>query len=210
MSTWRHFTPIVRMVSLAAILLLSASGGWAQDARQQDHEELRGLLRSIAQAFNVRDFQALAAVLDREFSVTTVDQKRFTTMDDFRAHWEGIFKGERALVRKVTIKPVADELTRFLAPDVGLSSGTSEDTWEFADGDVRVMKVRWTAVVRKVDGRWKLTSAHVGTDLLDNPVVAAAKQGLWKVGGWLGGGGLVVGALAGLIVGRRHRGSTPA
>lgn len=206
MSTWRHFTSTVRAASLVGVLLLAASGVGAQEARQQDHEELRALLRTITQAFNARDFQALAAVLDREFSVTTVDQKRFTSLDAFRTYWEGIFKGDRAVVRKVTIKPTADELTRFLAPDVGLSSGTSEDTWEFADGDVRVMKVRWTAVVRKVDGRWKLTSAHVGTDLLDNPVTAAAKQGLWKIGGWAGGGGLVVGALAGLIVGRRRRG----
>jgi uncharacterized protein (TIGR02246 family) len=206
MSTWRNFRPIVRTVGLTAILLLGASGVWAQDARQQDHEELRALLRTIAQAISARDFQALASVLDREFSVTTVDQKRFTSLDTFRAHWEGLFKGDRALVRKVTIKPTADELTRFLAPDVGLSSGISEDTWEFTDGDVRVMKVRWTAVVHKVDGRWKLASAHVGTDLLDNPVVAAAKQGLWKLGGWVGGGGLVVGALAGLLVGRRRRG----
>ncbi len=206
MSLWRNYTRIVRTLGLAAILLLGASGVWAQDARQQDHEELRVLLRTIAQAISARDFQALASVLDRDFSVTTVDQKRFTSLDTFRAHWEGLFKGDRALVRKVTIKPTADELTRFLAPDVGLSSGTSEDTWEFTDGDVRVMKVRWTAVVHRVDGHWKLASAHVGTDLLDNPVVAAAKQGLWKLGGWVGGGGLVVGALAGLLVGRRRRG----
>jgi hypothetical protein len=72
------------------------------------------------------------------------------------------------------------------------------------------MRVRWTAVVRKQDGRWKLTSAHIGVDLLDNPVVAAAKQGLWKVGGWLGGGGLIIGALAGLVVGRRRRGTSTA
>jgi ketosteroid isomerase-like protein len=210
MSTWRNVAPIVRSISLAATLLLGASGAWAQDARQQDHEELRALLGSVAQAISTRDFQALAAVLDREFTVTTVDQKRFTSLDAFRAYWEELFKGDRALVRKVTLKPSADELTRFLAPDVGLSSGSSEDTWEFTDGDVRVMRVRWTAVVRKQDGRWKLTSAHIGVDLLDNPVVAAAKQGLWKVGGWLGGGGLIIGALAGLVVGRRRRGTSTA
>jgi uncharacterized protein (TIGR02246 family) len=202
----RNVTPIVRTVSLAAaILLLSVSGGRAQDARQQDHEELRALMRTIAEAISARDFQALASVLDRDFSVTTVDQKRFTSLDAFRTYWDALFKGDRAVVRKVTLVPTADDLTRFVAPDVGLSSGISEDTWEFADGDVRVMKVRWTAVVRKVDGRWKLTTAHVGTDLLDNPVVSATKQGLWKIGGWLGGGGLVVGTLAGLIVGRRRR-----
>jgi ketosteroid isomerase-like protein len=199
------FSRIVRISGFIMILLLGASEARAQDARQQDHEELRTLLRIIAEAIGARDFQTLAPVLDREFSVTTVDQKRFTSLDAFRAYWEGLFKGDRALVRKATLKPTADELTRFVAADVGLSSGTSEDTWEFTDGDVRVMKVRWTAVVRKVDGRWKLASAHVGTDLLDNPVLAAAKQALWRIGGGLGAAGLVVGAIVGLLLGRRRR-----
>lgn len=203
MSTWRNVMPIVGVLSLAVTLLVGASSVSAQDARQQDHEELRALLRTVSQAISGRDFTALASVLDREFSVTTVDQKRFTSLDAFRGYWEGLFTGDRALVRRVTLRPTADELTRFLGPDVGLSSGTSEDTWEFVDGDVRVMKVRWTVVVRKVDGRWKLATAHVGTDLLDNPVLTAAKR---KVGGWVGAGGLVIGAIGGLLVGRRKRG----
>lgn len=205
MSTWRIFARIVRIAGLVAIVLLGTGGVWAQDARQQDHEELRALLGTIAQAINARDFGKLAPVLDQEFWVTTVDQKRFTSLDAFRTHWEGLFKSDRALVRRVTIKPTADELTRFLAPDVGLSSGTSEDTWEFSDGDVRVMKVRWTAVVRKADGRWRLASAHVGTDLLDNPVVEAAKQRAWRLAAGLGIGGLVIGALGGVVLGRRRR-----
>jgi ketosteroid isomerase-like protein len=205
MSSWRSFFRIVWLSGLITIGLLGASGVGAQDARQQDHEELRTLLRVLAEAISARDFQTLAPVLDQDFSVTTVDQKRFASLDAFRAYWEGLFKGDRALVRKVTLKPTSDELTRFLAADVGLSSGTSEDTWEFTDGDVRVMKVRWTAVVRKVDGRWKLASAHVGTDLLDNPVLTAAKQALWKIGGGLGAAGLVVGAIVGLVLGRRRR-----
>lgn len=205
MSTWRIFARLVPAAGLVAILLAAASGVWAQDARQQDHEELRALLRTIAQAISARDFQALATVLDQDFVVTTVDQNRFTSLDAFRSYWEGLFTGDRALVRKVTIKPTADELTRFLAQDVGLSSGTSEDTWEFTDGDVRVMKVRWTAVVRKAQGRWRLASAHVGTDLVDNPVLEAAKRWAWRLGGGLGIGGLVIGALGGVVLRRRRR-----
>ncbi|HMH49685.1 MAG TPA: nuclear transport factor 2 family protein [Candidatus Acidoferrum sp.] len=205
MSTCRIFTRIVPAAGLVTILLVGAGGVWAQDARPQDHEELRALLRTIAQAISGRDFQALASVLDQNFVVTTVDQKRFTSLDAFRAHWEGLFTGNRAFVRKVTIKPTADELTRFLAQDVGLSTGASEDTWEFTDGDTRVMKVRWTVVVRKADGRWRLASAHVGTDLLDNPVLQAAKQWAWRLGTGLGIGGLVIGALGGVVFSRRRR-----
>ena len=203
--TLRAFPRVLLVSAIVATLLVMSGGVRAQDARQQDHEELRALLRTITQAFSGRDFQTLAGVLDPEFEVTTVDQKHFTNLNDFRAHWEQLFQGEHALVRKVTIKPTADALTRFLGADVGLASGASEDNWEFSDGDIRVMRVRWTAVVRKLGGRWKLTAAHVGTDLLDNPVLAAARQGAWRLGAGFGLGGLVVGALGGVLLARRRR-----
>jgi ketosteroid isomerase-like protein len=195
----------IAAVGLASALALGMpAAAPAQDARARDHEDLRAVLRTVTQALNAKDFQALADALDRDFSVTTVDQRRFRSLPEFRAYWESLFAGERAVVRRVTINPTADDLTMFLAEDVGVSTGTSDDVWEFTDGDVRTMKVRWTAVVRRTDGRWKLAAAHVGTNLLDNPVLDAAKQAAWKLAAGLGAAGLVVGALAGFAVARRR------
>jgi ketosteroid isomerase-like protein len=196
---------IAGLALVCALLPGSPAVATAQDARAADHEALRGVLRAVTQALNAQDFPALAAVLDRDFSVTTVDQRRFKSLGEFRTYWDGLFQGERAVVRKVTLAPTADDLTLFLSEDVGVSSGTSDDVWEFTDGDVRTMKVRWTAVVRRTDGQWKLAAAHVGTNLLDNPVLDAAKQAAWRLAAALGAAGLVVGVLVGWLLARRRR-----
>ena len=192
------------MLCLATALLLgSVERPLAQDARPQDHEALRGLMQSVKTAFNSRDFTALAAVLHPKFSAVTVDQRRFTSLPEFRSYWENLFQGEKAIVRRVTINPTADDLTSFLADDIGLSTGTSADTWEFARGDTRVMNVRWTAVVQKTDGQWKLRAVHIGTNLLDNPVLDAAKGTARKVAIATLVGGVVVGGALGVVMGRR-------
>lgn len=54
---------------------------------------------------------------------------------------------------------------------------------------------RWTATLVKQDGQWKLAAYHVSTNVLDNPVLNAAKRNLYLAGG-IGG---VVGLLVGVI-----------
>jgi len=191
------------LVILALVFALVAPGaGLAQDARAQDHDELRAMLRAVTKAMNEKDLPALAAVMLPDVSITTVDQQRFKTLADFQKYWNAMFTGATLQIRKVTLNPSVDDLTQFIDDSTGLAYGTSTDTWEFADGDVRTMKVRWSAVLRKVDGRWKVASLHVGTNLLDNPVLDAAKATAWKVASGVGAGGLVVGAIIGWL-GRR-------
>jgi ketosteroid isomerase-like protein len=158
-------------------------------------------MQAVKGAFNARDFNALASVLHRDFSAVTADQQRFTSLPAFRSYWENLFQG---VFKRVTVNPTADELTSFLGEDVGLSTGTSTDTWELTNGDSRVMNVRWTAIVQKVDGQWKVRAVHIGTNLLDNPVLHAAKRTATQVAIATLMGGLVVGGLLGVLIGRRR------
>ena len=52
---------------------------------------------------------------------------------------------------------------------------------------------RWTATVVKTDGRWKIASYHVSANILDNPVLTAAKKSTY----WAAGAALLVGLLIG-------------
>jgi uncharacterized protein (TIGR02246 family) len=194
------------LAALAALALLAAAApGLAQEARREDHEQLRALLRTVTQAINDKDLKALGPVMLPDVSITTVDQQRFRGLPEFERYWSALFSGERAAIRKVTLNPTADDLTHFLDESTGLAYGTSTDTWAFTDGDVRTMTVRWTAALRKADGAWKVAALHVGTNLLDNPVLAAVKATAWKVAAALGVGGLAIGFLAGRLVPRRRR-----
>ena len=195
---------ITLVTAIWALVHLAGGPVAAQDARQQDHEALRALRDTVAKAISAKDFDALGRVLHKDFVLVTVDQRKFKTLPEFKAYWEGLLVGPQAVLRSITLKPETDDLTRFLAEDVGIAHGTSTDTYEFTGGDRRVMKVRWTGVVQKADGQWKLVSAHVGTDLFDNPVLEAAKRsGTWTAAGALAVG-LVVGGVVGVIAGRRR------
>jgi ketosteroid isomerase-like protein len=161
--------------------------------READHEELRALLRTAKEAVNAKNFDALKPLFHEKFSITTVDQKLYTNFDDFKAHFATLFNGANAPLKSITFNPEADALTEFVGDNLGLSHGTSTDTYVFADGDQRAMTSRWTATLIKDNGKWKILNLHIGANILDNPVTAAAKSYLYKVGAGAGLGGLLFG-----------------
>jgi hypothetical protein len=63
------------------------------------------------------------------------------------------------------------------------------------------MTSRWTATLVKENGHWLLASYHVSANLLDNPLINAAKSGLYLAAGVALAAGLVLG----LLVGKRKK-----
>jgi hypothetical protein len=185
-------------------MLVTASA--LAEERQQDHDELRAMLKTATDAMNSKNLDALTPLFYTRFSITTVDQKLFTNLADFKAYYESLYSGDKAPVKSIVFKPEADQLTEFVGDNIGLSHGTSTDTYTFADGDTRVMTSRWTATVFKDNGKWKILNLHIGTDLLANPVVSTLKSYVYKAGFIAGLGGLIVGfAVAWFLRGKRRR-----
>ena len=182
-----------RKLSLLCLMTLSLAAFARAEDREADHNELRAMLRTATEAMNAGDFDALRPLFYDKFSITTVDQQLFTSLDDFKAYYEGLLKGGNARLKSIAFRPEADALTEFVGDNVGLSHGTSTDTYTFADGDVRTMTSRWTATVYKDSGRWKIINLHIGANLLDNPVTAAAKGYVRKAAITAAVGGLLVG-----------------
>ena len=182
-----------RMLPLLCLLtLLLAPVALAED-READHNELRTMLRTATEAMNAGNFDALRPLFYDKFSITTVDQQLFTNLDDFKAYYEGLLRGGNARLKSIAFHPEADALTEFVGDNIGLSHGTSTDTYTFTDGDVRTMISRWTATVYKDNGKWKIINLHIGANLLDNPVTAAAKGYVRKAA--------IIAAVGGLLVG---------
>lgn len=171
---------------------------------EQDHEELRLLLRSARDAANAKNFDALKPLFYEKFSITTVDQKTFTNLEDFKAYFASMFTGDKAPLKSITFNPEADALTEFIGDNIGVSHGTSTDTYAFTDGDTRTMTSRWTATLIKDNGKWKILNLHFGTNLLDNPVVNTMKSSLYKVGGIAGVVGLLIGFVLAWVMRRRR------
>jgi ketosteroid isomerase-like protein len=184
-------------VTLAAVVI----GARAQD-RNQVHDELRAMLKTVTEAMNSRNIDAMAPLFHNKFSITTVDQQVFTNLNDFKTYFNGLFNGEKAPLKSIAFNPTADALTEFVSEDIGFVHGASTDTYAFADGATRVMTSHWTATLYKDNGKWKILNVHIGANLFDNPVITALKGWLYKVGVGAGIAGLFLGFGAGRLMRR--------
>lgn len=190
------------LIALSVFLLLFFPASVNAQDREQDHEELRSLLGSLTEAVNSRNLDLARPLVHPRFTMITVDNMKFTSFDDFETYWEGLFAGDDALLTRAVLRPEADDLTEFLGDDIGVVHGTSNDIYVFADGDERTMATRWTAVLQKDDGAWKLSRIQFSANLLDNPMLGAAKTFAY----WTGGAGLALGLIiGGLLMGLTMR-----
>lgn len=187
-----------------AMALITATSAMAQEQRKADHDQLRELLKRGAEALNTRKLDALAPYLHPDFTVVTVDNRKLRGLPEFKQYWNGLFEGKDAVLKSVETKPEADELSRFLDDNTGLSFGTSDDRYTFNDGDVRQMKSRWSAVVQKDGDAWKIVSVHFSANLLDNPVLDATKQAVQKWALMAGAIGVAIGIAIGFVLRRRR------
>ena len=106
-------------------------------------------------------------------------------------------KGNSKAFKGYKVTPTPDDLTILYGGNTGISYGTSVGLFTVAGTEYELHN-RWSATLVKEDGRWKLASYHVSMNVLDNPILNAAKSSLL----WIGLVALVLGGVGGLIVGR--------
>jgi ketosteroid isomerase-like protein len=143
----------------------------ADDGREADHAALRALRAAVVTAINSRDVDALMGCLAPEFVFTAADQTALTdraAVDAFLSRW---FKDEKGPLKSLTSQPTADILTRFTDANSGYCYGSVKDTYTLKDGRTVTVHGRWTAVVVKQGGAWKVAAAHAGVNFVDNPVM---------------------------------------
>jgi len=184
----------------AAAITGAPAAQHSADPDAQDHEALRALLVSLRESFNAGDRQVFADYLYPKFAATMVDQELLTSREDLERYLDKWFGGAEPQIRRLTMDPVADTLTQIFEGRFGIVYGTNRETYEFTNGQTHVLNSRWTATVIKDAGQWRLLAIHSGVNFLDNPVVTIARRASL----YFGGGGLVVGALLGLVVGTLH------
>jgi ketosteroid isomerase-like protein len=166
---------------------LSATAQEAEPDRDADHDALRALRTKVTTAINGEDVETLQTCFTREFVFTPVDQTVITNRAGLAAYYNRIFKDPESIVAKLETEPKADILTRFTGPDTGYCYGHALDRYTMKNGRIYSIPNRWTALVRREDGAWKIEAAHVGVNFIDNPVLEAASMGFWrKVGVALG------------------------
>ena len=175
----------------ACLLVAGTALGADSEKDKKDHDELRALLKTFTQAFNSRKIEPLEPYLHKDFSVTMVNQDVVTTPGELKGYIDKQFNAPGSPLKDVKIEPEADILTMFFNGRFGINRGGSTDTYT------------WTGTAINEDGKWKVLNAHVGLNILDNPILDAVERLRWV---WGAVGlliGLVVGVLGTLLLKRR-------
>jgi hypothetical protein len=196
----RQILPVVMsffmslIVSSAYALDTPKTSVQSDQSHKKDHEDLTNLRETTVKAINTRSFDLLKPyLLENNLTVITVDGQKFASLDAFRDYWTKLFDNKSYGIDRIEVKPVADGPTEFLADTVGVCHGTSNDSYFFKNGEVKVMPERWSAVVIKDKGVWKVSRIIFSANILDNPVVTTIKDDIQKF--------VVIAVLAGALVG---------
>jgi len=194
---------VIVAIFSACLLLAGSARGAEEEKDKKDHDELRALLKTFTDAFNSRRMEPLAPYLHKDFSVTMVNQDVVTTPAELQGYIDKQFNAPGSLLKDVKIQPEADILTLFYNGRFGVNRGGSTDTYTLKDGRVFTIKTRWTGTAIQEDGKWKVLNAHIGLNILDNPILDAIEKLRWIWGAVGAAIGLVVGVLGTLLWRRR-------
>ena len=202
-------SPLIAPLTAAVVAaLFAASPAQALDpdpGTEAQHAALRALKADLVETVNSQDFTRLGALTNTPFAATVVTQDHFTDLDAAKAFFDGLFTRKLLRMDSIAFAAEADALSTIYTGTVAVTTGTTVETYTLADGRAFDIDGRWTAVsVEEADG-WKLAAFHSGTNFLDNPVLKAAGASVIRVGAMVGAAGLVLGLIAGWLLGRRRR-----
>lgn len=173
------------------------------------HEELRELRGRMQAAMNTKDLDALLTGVTDDVVFSTMNGDVVRGKDGVREYFTKMMTGPDAVVKDVKTNFEADDLTLLYGgslgepEDAGVAFGHSKDSYTLKDGTEFQVEPRWTAtMVREPDG-WKVASFHYSVSMFSNPLMDKLTGSLKKIGGGALAVGLVLGALAGYVLGRR-------
>ena len=168
------------------------------------HQELRGLKKIYEDAINSGDLKAMAPIFGSKTSGVVATNEEFHTLDEMQQIFDR-FKNNLGpgYVYRVTLNPERS----LIFGDIAVCLGTSDEYIKSGAGNEFKLQTRWTAVLRREEGRWHLLRSQVSMDPFHNSVTDhffASARNLY------GGGGLAIGLLAGLGIGYLWRGRRKA
>lgn len=137
---------------------------------------LRNLLIATTQAVNARNFKVLADAVQTGFTVLTVDNQKLAGVEEIEKYYSRLVDGPEAILLKMEIKPVAQDLKIVAGATTAIVYGLSAGKFNFRNGGERSMEIRWSANAAREGDKWKLANLHMSANLLANPVLDVARE----------------------------------
>lgn len=173
------------------------------DLHHEDREALLNILGKVQGAINAQDVEGILAQMSADCTVTWWNAEISRGHDDIRAYYRRMMKDEGRIISKYTTHAKLGAHARFVGSggDVALADGTMEDEFFPIIRGPFKLNSRWSATAAKTGGEWKIVSLHLSSNVFTNPLIAELTRMLWIAGG----AALVIGGVAGWLLGRRSK-----
>jgi hypothetical protein len=161
------------------------------------------MMSEVEAAINAQDIEGIIAQMSPDCTVTWWNAEISRGHDDIRAYYRRMVKDEGRIISKYTTHATLGAHARFIGSgaDVAVADGSMEDEFfPIIRGPFR-LNSRWSATAAKTGGVWKIVNLHMSSNVFTNVLIAELTRALW----FAGAGGLVVGGLAGWLLGRRRK-----
>jgi len=188
---------------MAAALLHPLPMTPQDDWHQADREALLGILHRVEAAINAQNIEGILAEMRPDCTVIWWNAEISRGHEEIRAYYRRMVKDPGRYISKYTTEAKLGDHARFVGSggDVALADGSMEDEFfPIIRGPFRLSS-RWSATAAKSDGEWKIVSLHLSSNVFTNSLIAEITHAVW----YAGSAGLVLGVLAGWLIGRRGK-----
>lgn len=187
---------------LAGSTCPSAADFAAQDY-EADHDALRKIRAVAEEAINTNNLDLFKPHLADDFTIVTYTDREFSDFTAFKVRWQKT--RDELLDGGTYTTDMQPELSQIIG-DIAIARGNSQNILINGSGERFEFPSKWTAVLQKVDGEWKVVRAHSSLSPFDNPMLRSAVKGMMiKMGIGMSIAGLVLGWLTSWLACRFRR-----
>ncbi len=197
---------MIRYLYVILILLNCSTAFAAEEADKAIHDELRTALKGIETAINNEKYAEMTPYFHKNLRITTINQEVISSREQIAVYFNKWF-GPDGYLKKLEIKLIPDAKTEFYAnKTMGIVRGSGIENYQLSDTRYFPMKTRWTAtVIKDTDGQWRILALHIGTDFLNNPLLAATKDSILYYAIAAAGGGFLLGLIIWFLTTRKRK-----
>ncbi len=172
------------------------------DGREADRQALRSLAARYEAAISNGDLMALQDSVLPGASAVFMTGDELTGVPAMQTFLDGI-KKQLGAGTKYSVK-LNPNPTQFEG-DIAFASGTSDEKVIFGNGKELNYQTKWTAILKKVDGKWLSMRLHVSLDPINNPIIEMRiRTEKWIAAGIALAGGVLFGIVLAVIGKRRQ------
>lgn len=187
---------VIAFASLASFAHADEGGPATQPAAdvEKTHNELRAMRDKIIAAINANDVAAMLDLVSDDILYTPQNAETCRGKAEVKKYYDKMMTGPSRVVESIQVKVEVDKLSTLLgAGDTALATGDSRESFRLTNGMNFELKSRWTAVVAREGGAWRIKAFHVSANIFDNAVLSEYVGKLKRA--------LVIVAVAGIVMG---------